>query len=113
MTQEKPSLPSSLPILSPERLDQMIHLALNTAQEKKTLPWHQRLFQPFASKQKNYGYSLGAAALVCSCLAAFWMMPALSPQIPPETTMKPSSQIATNDANLSEYMLIELFDDLG
>lgn len=94
----------SLPQLSQERLEQMIHLACSYKQDDiiKVTPWYQRAFQPLREKSAGFTYGLGAVALSLSCAGAFWLVSGM-----------PGTQENNNsDFSVSEYMMQDLLDDL-
>ena len=94
----------SIPQLSQERLEQMVHLACSYSQESITViqPWYQRALAPLRQKSAGMTYGLGAVALTASCVGAFWLAPMMNS--PQETT--------SSDISVSEYMMQDLLEDL-
>jgi hypothetical protein len=96
----------TLPNLSQERLEQMIHLAASHKQEthRVTASWVERLFGNLHRKSTQLIYGLGAGAVSLSCVAAIWLLPMLTPQTEFTAT--------SGDFSMSEYMMQDLLEDL-
>jgi len=92
---------ATLPHLSPERINQMIHLATSYTQDAKHLPWYQSV----TLKSRRLFYGLSASAVTASCIAAFWLAPAL------QSAPAPSTQ--SSEASVSEYILQDFLDDMN
>ena len=82
--------------LSPARLDQMIEFAMSHAQEKKKI---------FVWTWPRIGFGVSSLAMAASVIGALWLTPVVAPK-------KPTS-LAKYDSEISDFMMLETFEDLS
>ena len=82
--------------LSPARLDQMIEFAMSHAQEKKKI---------FVWTWARICFGVSCLAMAASVIGALWLTPVVAPK-------KPTS-LAKYDSEISDFMMLETFEDLS
>lgn len=96
----------TMPMLSSDRIDQMIALACSLPQEARAPSTMERftiwLNDALHGQSRRFAYGIGATAVSASCIAAFWLLPSMD--------VKPKP--AASDVNISEYLMQDLLDDL-
>lgn len=93
-----------LPSLSPDRIDQMIHLALSHNQDTVPLSFGQRLAQALHLTSRRFVVGLSASAVTASCIAAFWLIPG--------TLTTPVQEKAPRYLGVSEYIMNDFLEDI-